>query len=254
MKTELVVVISVLAGGDLDEIDNGVAGLIAKYGDRALGLRITSPSTPQSSQWKDYLSTDIELKEKCEFIRNSKSTSIGAYIVSHGSGNTVGALIAENLAALIGEVGFPTLRKLSLIACNVSANIDAMQQPTIDNSYVGNLCRELATFKLTPMIASYRAYVTVAYPGMVTKIFESTKGNVHLKGQALEGALKGRKLQKFTRFHNNKGGVNLMGITGSIKPKGEGERTVTARDELKIVLKWDGNNARIVPFDQWHDA
>ncbi|MES2070035.1 MAG: hypothetical protein V4488_06780 [Pseudomonadota bacterium] len=245
MKTAYTVIIQVNGLGTIAEIEQSVEGIKLAAKGIVIPMVIDPSANPTSSAWQDYFSHDELLTASTKTIREIESDNIGVYVVSHGGPGSVGGLKPEGLANLINEIGFPSIRKLSIVACNVSLQLDPTKndipeskfQATADQSYVGELCKKISP--LTPMIASYMGYVSVLSPTSVGSVYKNTSGNASYKGIDLEALKnKGRKVQKVTHIQ---GRNSLMSMPG-------------AREKVKIVLQLKSGQVSLIPLAEWHDA
>ncbi len=237
MKTAYTIVIG-LGGGDESEVIESMVGLfLGKIHGEGGPIFIDPTGFPSSSNWQNYIATKHALDK--QDIESIESDDVGIYIVSHGSGNNVGGLCAADLAALILELGFRAVRKICLVACNVGNSLKATAeddiQTGINQSYIGSLCQAL--HPLTPMVAGYAGFVTVAHPKYPGRIGVPAPGGGWQLKRGYGAQAPGRKLIKNP---GKRGRITVM--------------TPEVRQKLKVIAQSpDGQTVNLVGWDQWHD-
>lgn len=237
MKTRYTIVIG-LQGGDESEVIDSMVGLfLGKIHDEGGPIYVSIAGFPSSSNWRSYIATEHSLDKRD--IQSIEGGDVGVYIVSHGSGNNVGGLSAAHLAALIQELGFTAIRKLCLVACNTGNSLKSAAeegvQTDINQSYIGSLCRAL--YPMTPMIAGYAGFVTVAHPKYPGRIGVPTSSGGWQWKRDHGSAAAGKKL---TKKAHKQGRVTVM--------------TPEARSSIKVIAQsLDGHTVNLVGLDQWHD-
>ena len=236
MKTKYTIIIG-LQGGDESEVLESVLGLfLGKISDEGGPIYITAAGFPSSSNWQGYIAEahSLDIRD----ITSIRDEDVGVYVVSHGAGNNVGGLAAAQLADLIKRLGFRAIRKLCLVACSAGKSLGDAEgvQSEINQSYIGKLCREL--HPLTPMVAGYTGFITVANPNYTGRIGVPEPGGDWRWRRNHGAAASGKKL---IRNPVKRGRVTVM--------------TPDARSSIKVIAQSrDGHNVQLVGLDQWHDA
>ena len=235
MKTLFTFIIKLESWSTVDvdgEVDNCVEALERRY-QASLTLTVSVPASPNTSSWESVIDKDPILSKACEVIPEftAKYTDIGVFIVSHGCPGQVGGVKGIQLAKLLLKLNFTTLRKINVLACS-AANGD------LGYGFFSDLCTGLASAKLTPMVAGYTGFVSMAHPKK-NKQLCSYNGKYVLSVEELEKVFaEGRKV-----VASREKGVSTQ--LGQCSPE--------QRAKNKKVYQYQGNSVVQVPLDKYHD-
>jgi hypothetical protein len=246
MKVDMVYILRINGGGDLDEISNAVEGVLSKCGAKDIGrlIVVDPPQLPNAGNWKTLFDTDEYLTACKQTISEYQGVNVGLYVVSHGSGAAIGGVNAEGVAALINELNFPHLRKICVVACNTA---NSLAQGEVSTSFLGEIASKIA--RLTPMIAGYKGWITPAYSG-------TKDAQIRVEPQPLSGThAKGAELERVTQIRDqvrSKGSTLFRptGLRGRVAPLGFhlGEKS-----SVKFVVRKVGDTVVAVQLAEWHD-
>lgn len=227
-----------------DEIKGGGEALWTRYLQRPppRGLRLTHVKTSDPAWGEPPDISHVKGKD----VQPPLDGTVGMYVYGHGSyqRQLLGNLKHDELAAVIAtKLGIGRLDKLCLLSCKLGQDTPA---PTPDAqpgySYLRNLCASLASHGLTPKVAGWNDFITVAYTGMASNHHprknKNTRETVEVVEKSWSSTTVGRKV--------------AHGLTGQINSK-----PAFVNDEMRQAKKsyWtcvDGNVTAIA-YGDWHD-
>jgi hypothetical protein len=235
MKAEHVIVIAVNTGYLPEEIYGGAVALTNRYG--AYYIDVDTPvALPSASQWQNYIETHGRLKIDRAYVDmiSGESKDVGVYVVAHGGGGMVAMLTGDQWALFIKELGFKNIRKLCIVSCN-SASTSAKVQ----TCFIEKLCEALCP--LTPMVAGWDGFVTVAEPGMPGPIHNSLNAN------------NPRTAEYYSESESNQIKFNAQKLAKKKVIAPIATASPQLKDKLKVVYQWRDGNLVTVPLTEWSD-
>jgi hypothetical protein len=235
MKTLFTFIIKLESWSTVDvegEVDNCVEALEQRY-TASLTLTVPVPASPNTSSWESVIDKDPTLSRACEVIPEftAKYTDIGAFVVSHGCPGQVGGVTGSQLAKLFHKLNFSNLRKVNVLACSTGSG-------DLGVNFFTEFCTGLAADKLTPMVAGYTGFVSMAHPKKNKKLC-TYNGKYFLSVDELEKVFaEGRKV-----IASREKGVSTQ----------LGQCSAEQRAKNKKVYQYQGNTVVPVPLDKYHD-
>jgi hypothetical protein len=236
MKTLFTFIIKLEAWSTIDvdgEVDNCVEALEQRY-SASCTLTVPVPASPNTSSWEAVIDKDPTLSRACEVIPEftAKYTDIGVFVASHGCPGQVGGVTGSQLAKLLLKLNFSTLRKINVLACSTARG-------DLGTAFFTDLCTGLASGKLTPMVAAYTGFVSMAHPKK-TKQLCSYNGKQFLSVEELEKVFAGGHKVVASRE---------KGLSTQL-----GQCSTEQRAKNKKVYQYQGNTMVQVPLDKYHDT
>lgn len=131
----------------------GCTGLHWQPGTVSGSIVLADAAQPSASGWKEYFNADDKIKQFMNRVSEAKD-NVGLYIVAHGYCTGIGingVIKGDQLAAAVIALGFTSLDKVNLSACNMAGR----SATDHDRTFVSNFAAKLADEGMRPLIACY---------------------------------------------------------------------------------------------------